>query len=218
MDLKTINKLNSGLNILSVESEEFKKYGKIHYVQGFDELERYTLEHYLTPQVGNLYIASCKDLESFQIVKDVQKQVYGEMEIQAGPCTGHNDVLNGIEYHQGSEVTIMIKDSIMILGHIWDMENHFYNSSNCQVFYVSKGTVLETYGTTLHYTPCAVCKEGFYTICILLKGTGDILKKGRSEILKKKNKWFITHEENILKVQEGDFVGLKGKMLKVNTG
>ena len=204
------------MKILSVNSNEFKTYGKVHQFNGFAELEKYTIKQYPIPSQGNFYQGSAADIEEFEIVKQIQKSIYGDLKIQAGPCCGHNQILNGIEYHQGSEVAIMIRDCVMVLGHIWDMEGNYYDSSKCEAFYVPKGTVLETYGTTLHYTPCTQSDEGFYTICILLKDTGTTLENGRVGILKKKNKWFITHKDNLSKVNEGDFVGLTGDMIKID--
>ena len=67
----------------------------------------------------------------------------------------------------------------------------------------------------LLYTPIAVSKEGFITICLLLKGTGDILEK-RKKILKKKNKWFIAHQDNLEKIASGDYPGLLGRKIIID--
>lgn len=72
-----------------------------------------------------------------------------------------------------------------------------------------------TWSATLHYTPIAVSKEGFITICLLLKGTGDILEK-RKKILKKKNKWFIAHQDNLEKIASGDYPGLLGRKIIID--
>ncbi|MEG0277182.1 MAG: DUF4867 family protein, partial [Coprobacillus sp.] len=101
------------------------------------------------------------------------------------------------------------------VGHIWDMKNNTYDSSLCECFYVPKGTIVECYSTTLHYTPCCVSQDGFITVCLLSRGTGDLLEDGPIGILKKKNKWFIAHSENKEKIKSGDYPGLLGKIIKI---
>ena len=115
----------------------------------------------------------------------------------------------------GSETIIAVTDYILVVGHIWDMQDDTYNSSKCELFYVPKGTIVECYSATLHYTPIAVSKEGFITIYLLLKGTGDILEK-RKKILKKKNKWFIAHQDNLEKIASGDYPGLLGRKIIID--
>ena len=95
------------------------------------------------------------------------------------------------------------------------MENETYDSQKCECFYVPQGTIVECYSTTLHYTPICLSDDGFKTICLLLKGTGDNLPRPQVGILKKKNKWFIAHPENIEKVKLRDVPGLKGNMIKI---
>ena len=92
------------------------------------------------------------------------------------------------------------------------MVGNDYDIEKCELFYIPKGTVVELYATTLHYTPITV-KNSFKTICLLLRGTGDSCQ--RRGILKKKNKWFIAHKDNVEKVQAGDYPGLKGKMIHI---
>ena len=111
-----------------------------------------------------------------------------------------------------SETIIAVTDYILALGKRQDMEENDYDIEKCELFYVPKGTVVELYATTLHYTPITV-KDSFETICLLLRGTGDSCQ--RRGILKKKNKWFIAHKDNVEKVQAGDYPGLKGKMIHI---
>lgn len=133
----------------------------------------------------------------------------------ASVVSGHNDVLNGIEYHQGSETIIAATDYVLVVGHLWDMKDQTYDTSLCQFFYVPKGTVVECFGTTLHYTPKCVNAAGFQIVCLLLRGTGELLTNGTEGILKKKNKWFIAYIENIEKVSVGDYPGLQEEMIKI---
>ena len=83
-----------------------------------------------------------------------------------------------------------------------------------QAFYCEAGQVVQTYETTLHYTPCAV-GDTFFTACFLPRGTGDALPDGPKGILKKRNKWFVAHPENTAKVAAGDYPGLLGAMREI---
>ena len=86
----------------------------------------------------------------------------------AGVVTGKNKVLNGLEYHQCSETIIAVTDYILALGKRQDMVGNDYDIEKCELFYIPKGTVVELYATTLHYTPITV-KNSFKSICFLLR-------------------------------------------------
>lgn len=163
------------------------------------------------PQTGNLYIASNAQVEALPAIQQIGRQVYGGMPFQAGPCCGHNKVLNGIEYHSGSEVAVCIRPCALFLGHIWDMEGNTYDGTHARAFYCEAGQAVQTYETTLHYTPCAG-EDAFFTVCLLPRGTGDILPGGPEGILKKRNKWFLAHPENLEKVRAGNVPSLLGLM------
>lgn len=210
--IQDIQKLNPDFVIKSIYDKAFMTYGKIRE-EAVHEVLTYVSESVIPPKNGNLYKASVKELEDLASIQNLSHKVYGGMDVMAGVVAGHNQVLNGIEYHQGSETIIAVSDYILVVGHLWDMKDNTYDSSLCECFYVPQGTIVECYGTTLHYTPIAVHKEGFVTVCLLLRGTGDDLV--RDGILKKKNKWFIAHKENVEKVAAGDYPGLLGKMIQI---
>lgn len=213
MDLKTLQVLNPNYQIQSIDNESFQTFGKI-IDEDINDVIAYVSTNVHPPKLGNCYQPSVLAIEQISSIQNISQKVYGYMEIMAGIVAGHNHVFNGIEYHQGSETIIAVTDYILVVGHIWDMHENTYDSSLCQIYYVPKGTVVECFSTTLHYTPICVSDEGFLTICLLLKGTGDVLDQ-RLGILKKKNKWFIAHSENKEKVQSGDFPGLIGNMIKI---
>lgn len=205
---------NQGNEILDCTDVSFKEYGKLWENISLEAVYDW-VKQIEVPNNGNAYQASNKNCESLDAVKQIGKLVYGGMPFQAGPCLGHNKVLNGFEYHNGSEVAICIKPCVMFLGKIQDMEENTYDSKKAIPFYFPKGSIVQTYETTLHYTPCAIGDDIFFTICILPKGTGDNLLNGREGILKKQNKWFIAHEDNIEKIKSGDYPGLKGQMRSI---
>lgn len=199
MSLEIIQTLNPEYTIKSITDEAFRTYGKV-IDNNIDEAIEFCID-FVQAQLSSII--------------ELSHRVYGYLEIIAGIVAGDNVELSGIEYHQGSETIIAVTDYILVVGHIWDMQDDTYNSSKCELFYVPKGTIVECYSATLHYTPIAVSKEGFITICLLLKGTGDILEK-RKKILKKKNKWFIAHQDNLEKIASGDYPGLLGRKIIID--
>lgn len=213
MKIEKINKLNPNYHIKSIWDDSFRTYGKI-IKEDVQEAIDYVNKCVLPPKNGTLYKPSIKILEQLYSIKKLSKKVYGGLSVIAGCVCGYNQVLNGIEYHQGSETIVAINDFILVVGHIWDMKNNIYDSSLCEMFYVPAQTIIECYSTTLHYTPIQVDDKGIKTICLLLAGTGEALEKKES-ILKKKNKWFIAHKDNIEKIENGDYPGLKGKLVYI---
>ena len=158
---------------------------------------------------------SVEALENLSSIRLLAQRVYGNVDVIVGIVFGNNCVLKGIEYHQGSETIIAVTDFVLIVGHVWDMKGQTCDTSLCESFYVPQGTIVECYGTILHYTSISVNDNGFKTICLLLKGTAEPLLE-RQGILKKKNKWFIAYKENLGKVQSGDYLGLKGEFIIIH--
>lgn len=215
MDLELIRKLNKELRIKTVEDLEFSQYGKVLKELDFSKLIKYAEENIEIPKEGNSYSASVEIMENFEEVKKVKDHIYGTLEIEAGPCAGQNTSLTGVEYHQGSEVTIAVTDCILIIGKLQDMIGNTYDSSKAEIFYFKKGQAIELYGTTLHYTPCKVNNDGFMTIVVLLKGTNEPIVKTECEILTKKNKWFIAHSSQYEKIKTGIKPGLVGDLINI---
>lgn len=204
--LEEIRKLNPDYQIHELDNS-FKEYGRV-IKQDMQEAIDYAVNY----QNINAYDTSVPSLEQMPCIQDLINDVYGYLDVMAGVVTGKNEVLNGLEYHQCSETIVAVTDYILAIGKRQDMVDNDYDIEKCELFYVPKGTVVELYATTLHYTPIKV-KDSFKTICLLLRGTGDSCQ--RKGILKKKNKWFIAHKDNIEKVQAGDYPGLKGEMIHI---
>lgn len=215
MDLQSIRRVNREVNIKDIYDLDFKEYGRVLRGLDFSEMIKYTEKNIHIPTVGNEYFSSVKELEEFNVVEDIKSLIYGGLDIQVGPCAGQNVALTGVEYHQGSEVVIAVKDCILILGKQQEIENNTYNSDKAEVFYLSKGEAVELYGTTLHYTPCKVDEEGFITIVILIKGTNDSIENCDNKILTKKNKYFITHSSQKDKIENGAYPGLLGSLINI---
>ena len=92
------------MQILSVNDNEFKKYGRVVDNVDFTELIQ-ELKRTPIPS-GVVYEPAVKELEALPIRLDISSVVYGEMPIQIGYCNGHNSKLNALEYHRDSEINI----------------------------------------------------------------------------------------------------------------
>ena len=111
------------MNILSVESSEFKTYGRIVDNVDFAPL----LQKLQSTPVSNdvVYEPSVEELENTSTFEELSVITYGEMPIQIGYCNGHNSMLNALEYHKDSEVNVMATDAILLLGLRSEIEDDF---------------------------------------------------------------------------------------------
>ena len=209
------------MKVYQVTSKEFKKYGRVLNLNT-DELVSAMMDTPLPSDV--VYEPSIASLESLEIAKQLQTEVYGELPIQIGYCNGHNVMLNALEYHRSSEINIGATDAILMVGSQQDVTDDFtYDTSLVEAFYLPKGTAVELYATTLHYAPCHADKDGFRGCVVLPKGTNEALeeshkndaKEGEDALLAAKNKGLIGHAEGGL--PEGSHIGLKGENLSCET-
>ena len=206
------------MQILSVNDDEFKKYGRVVDNVDFTELIQ-ELKRTPIPS-GVVYEPAVKELEALPIRLDISSVVYGEMPIQIGYCNGHNSKLNALEYHRDSEINIAVTDMVLFLAKEEEIEDdHTLDTSKVKAFFVPAGTMIEVYATTLHYAPCQTSAKGFRCVVVLPKGTNGELshrpenKSGEEKLLAAVNKWLIGHEEGGL--PEGSFIGLKGENIEV---
>lgn len=137
-ELEALRSRNPGVEILPAADPQFASYGRL--LTGFDlsEIEAWG-RTVAMPESGNAYQASDAVLEALPAAQAIGLAVYGGMPFQAGPCRGHNHVLNGIEYHSGSEVAVCLQPCVLILGHLWDMQGNTYDGAKTQAFYCEAG-------------------------------------------------------------------------------
>lgn len=219
-----INHLNevNDVKIFSVFDEEFKTYGRIVKGYDFTELVDYMRDNTEIPEIGNVYVPSVKEMEKLPVYHDIQNVLYGDMPVQIGYCNGRNSTYNGFEYHKGSEINIAVTDFMLVLGHIWELEDNCFYVGNEKVFFVPKGTAIEMYQTTLHLSPCKTCDGGFKDIVILPRGTNtprdEKVRNADSEsaLLLQKNKWVIAHKDREPLVKQGAFTGFIGENKKLH--
>ncbi|WP_230397788.1 DUF4867 family protein [Novisyntrophococcus fermenticellae] len=205
------------MQIKKVTDPAFRKYGRILSMEVPDLLER--LSKTPLPQ-DVVYVPGDKSLEDSAEARMIQDSIYGGMPVQIGYCNGNNHKLNAVEYHRDSEVNIPVQGCILILGSEQDIEEDYsYDTSRMESFEIPAKTVVEIYGTTLHYAPCNLSEEGFQVAVILPRGTNTdkpTLSGSFPEdrLMTARNKWLIAHEESGLG-DAGAFVGLKGDNLTV---
>lgn len=212
-----IRSKNPGLCIKSVNSTEFKKYGRVIDEYDFSQLVEYGEKHISIPDNGNIYVADDKNMHSFEIANEIMQFFYGEMPIQVGYCTGHNVRLNALEYHKSSEINVAVTDSILLVSSITEISDGKIDSKKVEAFYIKKGKAVELYGTTLHFSPCAVEKSGFKMIVILPEGTNLPLTSSvrRDPMLWMRNKWLLIHPEAENLKERGAYVGITGENIVV---
>jgi hypothetical protein len=173
-----------------------------------------------TPE-GTVYVASDPELEKLPIFTELERRFYGNMPIQMGYCNGHNQILNALEYHKGSEWNLACTDVILLVGKEQDIdrETMTYHTDKVEAFLVPAGTALETYSTTLHYAPCGNGGAAFRFVVVLPRGTNQPLEHipervGEDKLITDRNKWLIAHPESGLD-PEKVHMGLIGENLTV---
>ena len=214
--LEHLNQVND-VPVLSVMDPAFAPYGRVVTGYDFSEMIRYMQDNTPIPESGNIYLPGDATMEAMPVAAQIQNVFYGDMPIQVGYCNGRNTTWNGFEYHKGSEINVAVTDFMLILGHIWQIQDNTYRFEDTKVFYVPQGTAIEMYQTTLHLSPCRVCDAGFKGIVILPKGTNTPLDSKtpnddpESKLLLQRNKWVIAHPQREPLIKQGAHPGLLGE-------
>ena len=160
------------------------------------------------------------------IQKKLSNTLYGELSVEIGYCSGHNKMLNALEYHRSSEANVAVTDIILLLGHQSDITEDFtYDTAQLEAFFVPAGTAVELYATTLHYVPIGTKENDYafkmgvvlpfgtnFPLGVTLGAEAEKEKLPEEKLLFAKNKWLIAHEES---GEEGAFIGLTGKNISV---
>ena len=197
-------------NIEDVTSQRFSAYGNV--LSSFPTKEAIgLLEKTNMPTEENVYIASFTEWKQIALKHKIERDFFGGMPVQLGYCNGYNRVLNGLEYHKGSEINVLASDAIYFLARLTDVENHQIDSTAIKGFYVPKGTAIELYQTTLHLAPCPINDRGFKCMVILPDGTNKPLEeKSTDPLLFMKNKWLFAHKDAKRFVENGAHIGFVG--------
>ena len=213
--LENLKKLNPEVDIYDVSDKEFLSFGRI--IKTLDTTEIIAVAKKMeNPEKGSAYLPSVADFEFLKIATEIENKCFGTLPTQLGYCWGHNTLMNATEWHTSSEINIAVTPLVLILGHIWDMENGKIDSSKFKAFYLPAGTVVEVYATSLHFCPCEVCENGFGCVVGLPKDTNTNLEvEPQDKLLFRKNKWIIAHVENETLINRGVVAGITGTNYKI---
>ena len=213
--LNILKEKNPDIKLYSVNDSEFKTFGRV--VNDLDTQEIIAAaEAIKNPETGSAYSPSEASFEKLKISSQIKSEYFGTLPTQIGYCYGHNNFLNAAEWHFSSEINIAVTPLVLILGHIWDIEDGKIDSSSFKAFYLPKGTAAEVYATTLHFCPCEVEKGGFGCVVGLPLDTNTPLDvTPDNPLLFRKNKWIIAHEQNTSLINRGVVSGITGKNFEI---
>ena len=212
------------MKVKQVTDTSFRKYGKI--LTGIDFSEIYNVLEEMDYPEDVEYAASFGPLEEPEFRQKLSNTHYGELSVEIGYCSGHNKMLNALEYHRSSEANVAVTDIILLLGHQSDITEDFtYDTAQLEAFFVPAGTAVELYATTLHYVPIGTKENDYafkmgvvlpfgtnFPLGVTLGAEAEKEKLPEEKLLFAKNKWLIAHEEG---GEEGAFIGLTGKNISV---
>jgi len=208
--LERLKQLNSEIEFYDVRDTKFAQFGKI--IKNLDITEIIEVAKNIpSPDSGSSYVPCCEEFESLDIATEIKNECFGTMSTQIGYCWGHNNLMNATEWHSSNEINIAVTPLILILGHIWDIENGKIDSSKFKAFYIPAGTVVEVYSTSLHFCPCEVEENGFGCVVGLPKDTNTNLETLTDDkVIFRKNKWIIAHVDNNALTEKGVVAGITG--------
>ncbi len=213
--LMRLRLLNPKITIHSVESKTFIPYGTVYRGFDLDPMVNVAKGLYRI-ESGTRYETSNVRLEELQVSRHIANDLFGELPIQVGCCYGFNTLLNGMEYHKSSEILGAVTDIVLIVGRLQDVDpDTGWDSRLAEIFYVPEDSLIELYGTTLHFAPCRVDQKQFTAVIILPKGTNDPLACDTEGTRWMKNKWLLAHPESPA-AAKGAAVRITGKNLSVN--
>ncbi|KRN99262.1 DUF4867 family protein [Companilactobacillus kimchiensis] len=218
--LAEFQKLNPEYKILSIDDPDFKKYGKVYTNYDISEVTDYMDKNVKISSPANFYTPSNAGLEKIDTIQEMGRDIYANLPIEAGECTGQSTNFSAIEYHQGSETNIMLTDVIMVLGQrsTLDTKGSYSPRDDGQTFFVPAGTVVEFYSSTLHYAPIKVHDSGFSIIVMLIRGSNEELPadfKSNNKRIVKQNKFQLVDPIRKDKIAMGIQVGLTGKLIEM---
>lgn len=202
------------MTIHSVFDPEFKEYGEI-VAGSFDTLLE-ALASVPCPK-GTMYVPSDSRLEATPEFALLNHKLGGDLPVQFGFCSGHNQALNCLEFHRDSEWNLANEDFILLLAKRSDVENGKLDTAKVKAFLVPAKTMVEVYATTLHYAPCGIQGSGFRVLVVLPKGTNvHSVRDANEPLLWATNKWLYAHPESN-EAKEGAYVGLVGENINIQS-
>lgn len=182
-------------NVYSITDSKFKKYGQIIENIDISKLYKIVDDIIITDEI--FYVKNYDEFENDSCFNEFKKNIYNNNDIQIGYCIGKNNNINDLEYHENSEINIALKDMLVTLGSFEDIKADYTISRDLlDVFFVQKGTIIEIYGKSLHFAPCSIDHNGYFSVVVLPIGTNDELDDFdeiniREQNLIAKDKWLV---------------------------
>ncbi len=208
--IENLRKKNPDIEFYDVSDAEFRSFGRVIPDVSTDEIMA-VASAMQKPETGVRYLASVEEFEALSIAQYLQNECFGGLPSQTGYCFGHNSLMNATEWHTCSEINIAVTPLVLMLGHVWDIEDNKIASSKFKAFYLPKGTVAEIYATSLHYCPCQVEDGGFGCVVGLTAGTNTPCEvTPKDALITAKNKWLLAHVQNEAKIKQGAVPGITG--------
>jgi len=220
--LSDLQAKNPQLNVLPVSDAAFARYGKVLSGTQADKAIAAARQMWKVAD-GVDYAVSVPEFEAdVQLVQYLSQRMYGGMPIEIGWVFGRNNALNGLEYHQGSEVIFVLEDVVLLVALAneitWEPDAYL-DTKKVKAFYAPKGSVVEMPSWCMHFVPVNVSKQtGFCNLFVLPRGTGTALDftppaSPEGKILGAKNMWLLSHPDA---AGEGKHAGLRGENIFVN--
>ena len=205
------------MEIHSVFDPAFAAYG--HVITGYEN-EKITaaLDACSPLPEATAYVADQPELAEFKA--ELSSNEYGGMPVQIGWCNGHNTKLNCLEYHRCSEINLGVYDFILLLAKLDDIADGMLDTARVKAFRCPANTMIEVYGSTLHFAPCSAAPgAGFKVLVVLTEGTNGpkpeiTPKNDEDRLLWARNKWLLAHAES-RQAAAGAVVALKGSNIDI---
>ena len=216
--LQNLRQANPDFTIKELSSPDFRFFGRVLPAAGYAPLFELLNALEMPAQGTTAYVPDMQSFHVQPLANEIKTLCYGGLDMEIGYCIGYSHCLNGFEYHQGNEINIAATPAVMMLGNQWDIENGSLSTDKASLYYVPAGTVVELYGTTLHFAPCAINADGFKMGIILPARTNLPLPDGRpaaDPLLFAINKWLLVHPDSP-QASRGAHIGLTGANLTLN--
>lgn len=204
--------LNSHITILSLQDSP--KHKLFCQVEG-DMSAFLDAACVLDPQPENAYLPCDESMTANPAAREIERSVFGELPVQAGWNHGGNTRMNGMEWHQSSEVIVACSDLVLLLGDHEDIKDDVYDASLAFGLYLQKGEAVQLLPLTLHLAPLPVRGGRFIAAILLPRGTNLPLQSGICGTRRAVNKWLLVHPENQRGIALGGKVGIQGENLAI---
>lgn len=217
-----LRRRNPHLQLHHVNDQQFGSFGRVHTAYDCQPWLAHLDADTPAPDDGTVYVASDPTMESLSPYDDVRDNVFGGLDIQVGYCNGHASRLNGLEYHKSPEFFVAQTDLVLLLAQCSAMRDFTIDSAHVAGFFVPAGSVLELFGTTLHFAPTQVDDAGFKSVIVLLRGTNTEPPPAtahaddpESTLLFRRGKWLLAHPDDAALLARGAVSAIVGDNLEV---